>query len=90
MNQRPHWASTIRCVWLGQQSIFISINWLGDKGEGMEKYKLVVTKQPWGYRVQPGVYSQYFCHGCVSCQMGTRGIGGSLRGLYKRLTFFKI
>ena len=31
---------------------------LGEKGEGTKKYKLVVTEQSWGRKVQHRAYSQ--------------------------------
>ena len=31
---------------------------MGEKGEGIKKYKLVATEQSWGWKVQHGEYSQ--------------------------------
>ena len=45
---------------------------LDEKGEGMKKYKLIVTKQSQGCRVQHREYSQYYCKDYVQRQMGAR------------------
>ena len=38
---------------------------LGEVGEGIEKYKLAVTKQSFECKVQDKEYSQYYCNNCM-------------------------
>ena len=54
---------------------------MGEKGEGLDKYRLVVTEQSWGHRVQPREYSQEYSNNYAQYQMGTRVIGRSLSKL---------
>ena len=37
-------------------------------GEGIKKYRLVVTKQSWGCKVEHRKHSQSFCNNYVWCQ----------------------
>ena len=53
----------------------------GENGEGIRKYKLVVTKESWGCKVQPREYNQYIVI-TVGCQVGTGNIGGDHFGKY--------
>ena len=48
---------------------------MGKKGKGVEKYKLIVTKESWGIKVQHKEYSQQYCDNCVWCQVGTGNTG---------------
>ena len=43
---------------------------LGKKDEGIQKYKLEVTKQSQGYKVQHREYSQQYCNYYVQAQVG--------------------
>ena len=45
---------------------------LGEKGEGIKKYRLIVIKQSWECEVQHREYSQQYCNNYVWCQVGTR------------------
>ena len=47
---------------------------LGEKGEGTEKYRQVVTEQSWGYKVQHRKYIQQYCNNYVWCHLGTGSI----------------
>ena len=45
---------------------------MGEKGEGTEKHRLVVTEYPWGSEVRHREFSQEHCNNCV-------GPSGSLK-----------
>ena len=47
---------------------------LGEKGEGFQKYKMVVTKQSQGCKVQHREDSQWYCNNDVWCELDTRYI----------------
>ena len=51
---------------------------LGGKGEGVKKYKLVVTKYSQRCKVQHRKYSQSHCNNFLWCQVGTRNVRNTL------------
>ena len=44
---------------------------MGEKGECIKKYKLILTEQSWGYKMQHMGYSQY-SNNYVQCQMSMK------------------
>ena len=64
----------------------LQVEGLGGKGEGIEMYRLVVSKQSWRCKVEHRKRTQQYCNNCVWCGWALEMSGGTLYKVYDYLT----